>query len=95
MTITRNERTVGQADPTVTVNYEIKAGNIGITLTEFFGDVTSRVTWKGRQLLFTSPFTHKWLNKLATCVHEELEAGHNRDLMNEETVEYGLDRQYF
>jgi hypothetical protein len=73
----RKSYTVNPADPTVVTRHEFLLGRLTVTLVEFFGDVTMKITWNGRERLFTSKSIHPWLNKVATYIYDRCEDRHN------------------
>lgn len=59
-------------DPTAVISWTRQGKRFRVELMEMF-DVTCRVYWKGKQILFTSPKIHLWLNKIATAKYNRLE----------------------
>lgn len=79
----RSERcNLRAADPTVLVRWERKIGHLKIELEEFQGSITSRLWYKGTQLLFSSAYHHRHINKLVVKQFDCLENKYQEDLWN-------------
>lgn len=72
----RKERTVNPADPTELVTYEKQIGPFEIIIDQFFGDVTARIYFRSKQLIFTSPCIHPTLNKFFERIYNRYEQEH-------------------
>lgn len=70
----RKSFTTRGSDPTQVVKWTLKVGAFKLELTEFFGDVSSTWTWRGQQVLFTSPLIRPRFNALLTRKYIQLEA---------------------
>lgn len=69
----RRQCVVGTADPTQFVMYTSHFGKFEIQIEQGFGDVTARVYFGSRQLLFTSREVCPLINRYFESVYKELE----------------------
>lgn len=67
------------ADPADWVSWTKKLGPARIELTEFFGDISSRMYWNGKQKLFTSTLVRRKINNITTAIFNWLEEAYQSE----------------